>query len=164
MTKERRLSEVKVVKDDFEDLLEEYSELELVMSDLKEIQGLINRGPVYRLSCYFKDYQGTPLKHLTKPGLKAVADSIEQQLQKLPLVPYKVFQFELEDGPIITADFCPEFLLEVDTVEDYLKILINFKDYIDQIEIADAKIDFGMFGDSPAVREEETKFKKLFLN
>jgi len=165
MRNDKRLAKVESEDMYWESLLEKYSELELVISDLKEIQGLINRGPVYRLSCYFEGYQGTPLKYLTKPGLKAVVDSIEQQLEKLPLAPYKVFQFEHENGPIITADFCPEFFLEVDKVEEYLKILVNFKDYIDQIQIADAKIDLGMFGDSPRTVPEEVKlFKELFLD
>lgn len=160
----RRLSGSEVKNSNFEDLVEEYNELNLTISDLEEIEGLINRGPIYRLCCSFNNYQKTPLKHLTKIGVTAAADSIEQHLQTLPLTPYKVFQFEHEDGPIITADFCPDFLLELDTVEEYLKILVNFKNFIDQIEIADAKIDFGMFGDSPAVEsKKDATFRKLFL-
>jgi len=146
-------------------LQEEYQGLKLTISDLKQIQSLIDRGPIYRLACYFKDYEGTPLKYLTKTGFKSAADSIEQNLQKLPLAPYKVFKFRIEDDPIIIADFCPKFLLEVNTVEEYLKILVTFKNYIDQIQIADAEIDVGIFGDSPKnVPEEVKKFKELFLD
>ena len=161
----RRLSGSEVKNSNFEDLVEKYKELNLTISDLEEIEGLINRGPIYRLSANFKDYKGTPLKHLTEAGVTAAADSIEKHLQELPLVPYKVFQWEFEETRSITADFCPDFLVEVETVEEYLKILANFKDYIEQFEIGDAIINFGMFGDSPAnAREEVTKFKELFLD
>jgi uncharacterized protein YdcH (DUF465 family) len=161
----RRLSGSEVKNSKFKNLVEEYNELNLTISDLEEIEGLIKRGPIYRLSANFKDYKGTPLKHLTETGVIAAADSIEKCLQELPLTPYKVFQWEFEGTRSITADFCPDFLLKVGKVEEYLKILVNFKDYIEQIEIAEAKIDFGSFGDSPAnAREEVTKFKELFLD
>jgi hypothetical protein len=122
-------------------LLDKYKELELTISDLEKIKLFTNRNEIYRFSCYFRDIEGTPLKCIEGIGANIATRSIAEHLQKLTFQPYDVFKLRIEDEPIVIADFYLD-LPEVNELEDYLEILINFKNYIEQIEIADAKIYF----------------------
>lgn len=168
MTKERRLAKVESEDMYLESLLEEYKELGLEIADLKQIQCMIDRGPVHRLGAEIKDYNGQPLKYFSKIGLNAAYDSIKSRLNSLPIEPDRTFLFNefSEFETVIIADWEPPFLLKCSSKKELLDILTKFQKYLDsEIDFCNADLDLGILSDDPAVESERSlNFKKLFLN
>jgi len=164
----RRLFEVGTENIHLEALLEQYKELGLEIDDLKQIQCMIDRGPLHRLGAEIKDYKGQPLQYFSKPGLDAAYDSIKNKLENLPIAPDRTFLHNnlSENEPTITADWNPPFLLKCSSIQEILDMLIKFQKYLDsEIEFCDASIDLGCLHDDPAIETERSlKFKELFLD